>query len=142
MVLVDYEDGIITTTLDHSLGRWMIDVGQATVAGDKIHKMIQRLTSLPHNEEQPPPEMLEFYKIFKTISKGPLQTLISTTMPVGNLDKATNLGRTPREWSETRPWNTWIATWGCGISTGATMYLTMGRHMKTSVVNYMITRDG
>ena len=40
VVLVDYEDGIITTTLDHGLGREMIDVGQATDAGDRIHGMI------------------------------------------------------------------------------------------------------
>ena len=53
VVLENYEDGIITTTWDQDLGREMIDVGQATDAGDRIHGMIQRLTSPPHNEEQP-----------------------------------------------------------------------------------------
>ena len=36
VVLVDFKDNIITTTLDHSLGRRMIDVGQATDAGDRV----------------------------------------------------------------------------------------------------------
>jgi hypothetical protein len=34
VVLIDYGDNIITTTLDHNLGRRMIDVGQATDAGE------------------------------------------------------------------------------------------------------------
>ena len=45
----------------------MIDVGQATDAGDRVYEMIQRLISTPHNREQPMwvlAEMLEFYKIF------------------------------------------------------------------------------
>ena len=52
VVLVDYKDNIITTTVDHCLGRRMIDVGQATDAGDRVYKMIQRLVSPPHNREQ------------------------------------------------------------------------------------------
>ena len=36
VVLVDYKDNIITTTLDHSLGRRMINLGQATDAGDRV----------------------------------------------------------------------------------------------------------
>ena len=52
VVLVDYEDNIITTTVDHCLGRRMIDVGQATDAGDRVYKMIQRLVLPPHNREQ------------------------------------------------------------------------------------------
>ena len=86
--MVDHEDGIITTVLYQTLGRKMIDVGQATNVGDRIHGMIQRLTLPPHNEAKPPQEMLEFYENFKTISKGPLQILMSTTMPRGNFDKA------------------------------------------------------
>ena len=85
MVLVDYEDNIITTTVDHCLGRRMIDVGQATDAGDRVYKMIRRLVSPPHNREQP------MWVHTETISKGPLHTLISTTMPVGSLDKAIGL---------------------------------------------------
>ena len=91
VALVDHEDSIITTVLDQALGREMIDVGEATDVGDRIHGMIQRLMSPPHNKAQPPQEILEFYKIFKTISKGPLQTLISTMMPVRNLNKDTSL---------------------------------------------------
>ena len=100
VVLVDYGDNIITTTLDHSLGRKMIDVGQTTDAGDRVHEMIRRLVSPLHNREQTMwvhADMLEFYKIFKTISKGPLQTLISTTMPVGSLGKAIILGKDTEE---------------------------------------------
>jgi hypothetical protein len=39
--------------------------------------------------------MLEFYEIFKTMSKGPSQTLMSTTMPIGNTEKTANLERDP-----------------------------------------------
>ena len=53
MALVEHEDGIITTVLDQALGREMIDVGRATDVGDRIHGMIQRLMSPPHNEAQP-----------------------------------------------------------------------------------------
>ena len=71
----------------------MIDVGQATDAGDRIHGMIQILMSAQQNVEQLPQEMLEFYEIFKTISKGLLQTLTITIIPIGNLDEATNLDK-------------------------------------------------
>ena len=64
MALVDHEDGIITTVLDQALGHEMIDLGQATDVGNRIHGMIQRLTSPPHTEAQPPQEMLDFYEIF------------------------------------------------------------------------------
>ena len=53
VVLVDYEDNIITTTVDHCLGRRMVDVGQARDAGDRVYEMIRRLVSPPHNREQP-----------------------------------------------------------------------------------------
>ena len=58
MAMVDHEDGIITTVLYQTLGRKMIDVGQATDVGDRIHGIIQRLMSPPHNEAQPSQEML------------------------------------------------------------------------------------
>ena len=98
--------------------------------------MIQRLTSPSHSEKQQPPEMLEFYKIFKTISKGPLQTLITTTMPVGNLDKATNLGEDTKVVFPDQTMehvNSNMVVWD---KHGATSCLTMARHMMTSVVNH------
>ena len=38
-------------------------------------------------------EMLEFYEIFRVLSKGPLQTMISTTMPAGSLDRTIRTGQ-------------------------------------------------
>ena len=80
---MDYENNVITTMLVRNLGRRMIDVGQETDAGDRVYEMIRRLVLTPHSREQPMwvhTEMLQFYEIFRVISKGPLQTLISTTM--------------------------------------------------------------
>ena len=142
MALVDHEDGIITTVVDKALGCEMIEVGQATGVGDRIHGMIQRLTSPPHTEAQTPQEMLEFYEIFKTISKGPLQTLMSTMMPIGNFDKAANLDEdgTGSGRLKTQHWDTWRATWGCGTGTGGMACLTTARHMMT-YVNHTTARD-
>ena len=48
VVLVDYDNGILTTMLDHGLGR---------ETEGRIHEMIQRLTLPLRNEEHPPQEM-------------------------------------------------------------------------------------
>ena len=93
--MLDYEDDMIITMLDHTLGRQMIDVGQATDAGDRVYKIIQRLISTPHNKGQPMSanaEMLEFYEIFRVMSKEPLQKLHDAS-------------RDPRQDHQARTWH-------------------------------------
>ena len=82
----------------------MIDVCHAMNEGDWVCKIVHRLRptammlSMPHNKgkHQPMdvlPEMMEFYDIFRVLSKGSLQTLLSTTMPLGILDVALRSGQ-------------------------------------------------
>ena len=87
-VLLDYEDNMLITMVDHTLGSRMIDVGQTTNTGDRVFEMIQRLLSIPHNMGQPldmHAEMVEVCEIFQMISKS--QTLVPIMMPVEILDR-------------------------------------------------------
>ena len=53
VVLLDYEDDMIITMLDHTLGCQMINVGQEIYAGDRFYKISQRLISISHIKGQP-----------------------------------------------------------------------------------------
>ena len=117
MALLDYKEDSTVTVLDHALGRQMIDVGQATNTRDRVCKIVQQLrsatmaTSIPHNNEKHQPmgvhaEMSEFYEIFRVISKGTLETILSTTMPVGSSTWTSGPARTPPRMSPARPRDT------------------------------------
>ena len=71
-VLLDYEDNMIITMVDHTLGPQMIDECQTTDARERAYKIIQRLNLMTNNMGQPlstHAEMLEFREILRVISK-------------------------------------------------------------------------
>ena len=73
VVLLDYEDIMIVTMVDHTLGSRLIDVGRMMNGGDGVLEIIQRLLSIP-------PQMVEICAIFQTVSKS--QMLVPIMIPL------------------------------------------------------------